>query len=314
MRFVAFFSALSVAAVSSGCAIHPLPEDVASPRNTTYYIVQKIRCEAKDAVRASAVDPLQQAALDKILARLVPGKPASPADITAIAATLRPGLRDLVLGYNFTFTISEGDGSSGAASFAFPFSNGSFALSLGLGEDKERKAERTFIITETASELLGDTEITDCADSENWKYPITGIIGLNEVVDTYVKLSGLGKGPTPNSRFYRTNKDLGNFVDTLSFTTSYNGSVQPRLTLNPVRNDFRLTSASANLGATRKDVHKVAIVLTSIGLGTSPGGARAFGAEGLGRGDEAGRAAAQNILLREQTKGILNDILENVEQ
>lgn len=314
MRFVAFLSALSVAALSSGCAIHPLPEDVATTRNTTYYIVQKIRCEAKDAVRASAVDPAQQAALDKILARLTAGKPPSAADITAIDATLRPGLRDLVLGYNFTFTISEGDGSSGAASFAFPFSNGSFALSLGLGEDKERKAERTFIITETASELLGDTEITDCADSENWKYPITGRIGLDEVVDTYVKLSGLGKGTATNSRFYRTNKDLGNFVDTLSFTTSYNGSVQPRLTLNPVKNDFRLTSASANLGATRKDIHKVAIVLTSIGLGTAPGGARAFGAEGLGRGDAAGRAAAKNILLREQTKGILNDILENVEQ
>src|SRR4051812_33466181 len=50
----------------AGCAIHPLPQDVTW--DTTYRIVQKIRCEARDALTALAVRGLRESTYPPTLA------------------------------------------------------------------------------------------------------------------------------------------------------------------------------------------------------------------------------------------------------
>jgi hypothetical protein len=47
--FIRLFAALATLSLFSGCAIHPLPEDVAGV--DTYYIVRQIRCETSEILR-----------------------------------------------------------------------------------------------------------------------------------------------------------------------------------------------------------------------------------------------------------------------
>jgi len=92
---------------------------------------------------------------------------------------------------------------AGSASglFQFPFSNGTFSLGVSAGEDKKRKNDRSFDLVEDFAQLLADRTLVCGAEGQNWKYPITGEIGLREVIETYVRLSGLKifTKPTPSS-------------------------------------------------------------------------------------------------------------------
>jgi hypothetical protein len=51
------------------------------------------------------------------------------------------------------------------------------------------------------------------------------------------------------------------FTDTLTFTTTWTGGLNPQLQINPVPKSFRLVNANVNLTAGRTDVHKVTISL-----------------------------------------------------
>ena len=79
----------------TGCAVHPLPEDVT--RRSTYDIVQSIRCEAKQAIMQHAPD----ASFDRA-----------------------------IVGYEFLFKITEHNDNSGGATFKYPFTNGVFTLAM----------------------------------------------------------------------------------------------------------------------------------------------------------------------------------------
>ena len=225
MRTIPFWLVSILAIGASGCSIHPLPDDVT--RDSTADIVSKIRCEAKKAINDHAAD----ARFDK----------------TAIA-------------YGFTFTITENNDASGDAIFTLPFTDGKFALKLAAGEDKQRQGDRNFQIVESFEELRK----ADCsveALSEHWRYPITGVIGLDEVIRTFVRLTNMDMLVTEE-------KKLSTFSDAVTFTTAFNASVNPSIELSPVVNKFKLTEASAALSADRTDVHKVNITLTPPGAPT----------------------------------------------
>ena len=136
----------------SACATHPIPDDVT--RDSTLNIVKKIRCEARKAIEEH--------------------DPKRVFDAIEIA-------------YNFKFTITENNNAGGSAIFSLPFTNGTFTLGIGAGEDRQRSGERNLLMAETFKDLRGE----DCrvqADRENWKYPITGTVGLKETIGTFVGL------------------------------------------------------------------------------------------------------------------------------
>jgi hypothetical protein len=216
VRIVRSLSALSLAFSVFGCAIHPLPDDVT--RYSTVDIVEKIRCEARVAIREHV----------------------NPND---------PRFKDGGIGYDFAFTITENNNGSGKAKFSFPFTDGKFSVDLGFGEDKQRQSERKFIIVDTFAQLrkarCGSAEL-----QEHWRYPITGSIGLSEVVATFVRLD-------------RPDRTIGAFTDTLVYKTRFGGTADPKIELNAVANQLRLTEASASLAANREDIHKVRVILKS---------------------------------------------------
>jgi hypothetical protein len=305
MQLGRFLCVLGVSSFWTACAIHPLPEDVT--RNSTVDIVQKIRCEARGAIilHASIDGPdFAEAKLQTLL--------RSPGDKEErIKALLKPAFRSAAIGYDFKFTINESDGSSASTTFTFPFSNGRFLLGLGGGEQKERKSDRSFDIVENFWEVLGQP-IEDCQpSSKNWKYPITGEIGLDEVLKTYVRITELAnlKGSLAKRQ---SDQDI-TFTDELTFTTSFNGRVDTSIDVNPVIHDLRLTRASASFGADRKDVHKVTVALvTDFRLPSAPRSLRSF-APLAGAGDNATKTQAKQNLFRRRTEGLLEN-LENLDE
>jgi hypothetical protein len=205
----------AIGAVLCGCSIHPLPEDVTGL--PTADIVHKIRCEARTAVL-------------KHLGR-------------------NDDYANGGIGYDFTFTMTETNNIGAGATFEFPFLSkfGTFSTDVAAGRDKKRETERKFIIAETFEELQG---LKGCLknDRENWTYPITGRIGLDEVVRTYFALD-------------RGGTELRSFSDQFAFTTTIGGSIKPGVELNPLAGQLRLTDASGSLVANRTDVHKMRVII-----------------------------------------------------
>ena len=271
------------------CTIHPLPDDIT--RETTVSIVEKIKCESRSALDVMSVRYFRQAGTskahnwanrlerDQLKTRDILGR--FPNDLSLMS---RKEKRELILKYgldqkglelfstikttsivfDFTFNITETNDNSINVEFRYPFLNpaGLFTLGLNGGKKLVRKAERKFKITTTA-EALAQEGLDDkyCdnmqAQHENLIYPITGKIGMEEVVTTFIELQ-LGISTPQNA------KEL---TDTLTFTTTLSATATPKISLDPITDQkFRLASAEGTFGETRVDIHKVAV---AIGFGTN---------------------------------------------
>jgi hypothetical protein len=217
-----------LAPVLIGCSTHPLPDDVS--RVSTYDIVQQARCEAKRAV------------LDH-------GQGINAA-----------------IAYEFTFDITELNHASGMVTFTQPFlTGGQFTLGAGAGVEGERGAKRNFKIVD----MFSDLRALDCSPEmlqKNWVYPMTGDIGVYEVVSTFVRLQSTAHLENPVGEMFV-------FGDTLTFTTTFMASLTPSVALNAVTDRFLLTAASADLHGHRTDIHEVI-------LGLSPQTTRSRSARG----------------------------------
>lgn len=223
--------AMMCAVLFTACSAHPLPEDVT--RRTTFDIVQKLRCEARDglesAVRAGWLDQTR--------------------------------LLNTFIGYDFTFDITESNNANGGLlEFLSPFQSGKLALEIKAGADRKRQNTRFFRAIELMADLRVDPDLVridgPCSMPErsNFIYPIAGRVGIDEVVTTYSKLRMAVK--------FRA-KEMLVFSDTLEFTTTFTAAVKPTLELNSVAGQFRLTKASINGDSQRIDKHKVAIAIAA---------------------------------------------------
>jgi hypothetical protein len=300
-----------------GCAIHPLPEDVTG--NTTYLIVQKLRCEARDALTALAVRALRESYNTRTLA-LADRLEAGDLNLTQMYQDPKhyrdfdPNLHDnfeifslSALAFDFTFAITENNDATAGANFRYPFAEGVFNLSVSGGSARERQNERKLKAGHTFYELyeLTNPEICRQIDSGggNLIYPMTGRIGLGEVINTFYLLN---RPYNPNLRppvdkygpvteAYQNRPDGGDIrdlTDTLMFTTTFNAGATPSITLNPITSQvFRLADATATASAKRSDVHKVAISLV---MGARPKSlAQARGLAGLRRVTAPGALGAK---------------------
>ena len=189
MRIFKFFLISISAFVLAACAIHPLPDDFS--RSNTYDIVQKIRCEARGGIIDIALTDAGRGQIDAFLNEPAARTEVRPARVERARRLLLADMQRAAIGYSFKFSITEDNNGSGAARFEMPFSNGSVSLGVDVGEDKRRKSERSFDLVEDFAQLLADASLHCGPGAPDWKYPITGEIGLNEVIKTYVRLADL---------------------------------------------------------------------------------------------------------------------------
>jgi hypothetical protein len=258
------FAAACIAAGVGGCAIHPLPEDVTGYR--TYDIVQKIRCEAREAVKS------------KLIAFLT--YPDSPPRTQEIGRELQDGRRSFknfdtgmldkttrryvdlyansAIAYDFTFDITEKNNLGGSLNLIYPFSVGTNTLGLGAGNNLQRENNRNFKISDNFHDLLLEVDDSYCLDvraGENWIYPITGTIGLKEMIDTFIDLNQSGN-------LIGKENTVPTMADTLEFQTMFSGSATPKIELSPAPNRLRVANASLMADASRLDKHKVIVALS----------------------------------------------------
>ena len=233
----------------AGCSIHPIPFD--SPGYRTIDIVKKIRCETKRA-------------LDKFYQK----------------EEFKRNLYDrMSIGYRFTFTITENNRIGAGAGLDFPVTKGTFTLGTSAGAERQRLGEREFTIVDTFREARDPKVCSVEATGENHAYPITGIIGLEEVVRTFLELQGLGIGKLPPVAFdlpprargmapkKKAKKDAApdgkteEFVETFEFTTTLKASVNPGVELKAISSRLAALDASATLAADRTDKHQLVVTL-----------------------------------------------------
>ena len=157
------------------------------------------------------------------------------------------------IAYEFTFDITEGNNTTADATWTLPYTlGGSFTLSANAGMNRTRHTNRNFKIVDTFEQLRQ----MPCADQrlrDDLVYPIAGDIGVYEVVQTFIRLQQV-YNPRSGQVF--------TFGDTLMFTTTLMGGLQPKLVISPLTDRFRLAAADANLAAGRNDIHTVTLTLS----------------------------------------------------
>lgn len=270
-----------------GCAIHPLPEDVTGA--STNDIVRKIRCEARDAVRAKLAAWLVNAPNDE-RARTVGAALSSGAmsldafttqGLTPNTAKYINYFAQSVIAYNFTFDMTELNNLDATVDLTNPLTRRTFTAALGAGIDRTRENTRTFTISDSFQRLVYQIHDDYCdgfTHEPNYIYPITGKVGIAEMIDTFVDLALFG-GLAPGSG---TGGSGGNasaasgargamqasktatqgplaMGDTIVFQTKLSGSVTPKIVLTPVGKSLQLADASLAAVASRTDVHKVIV-------------------------------------------------------
>jgi hypothetical protein len=255
----------------AGCAIHPLPEDVT--RETSYQIVQKIRCEAREALTNLSVQVLRKSDNPRTLAladRIAAGEltvtelfdnPVYRRDVDPKVHRHFNVFALSAVAWDFSFTGLEKNNNSANAGFrSLHGGTGTFTLGLKGGANFERQNERQVQFGDTFLELDDELNPEFCADAaagrRNFVYPITGKIGLQELFDTFVVISS--RDLDPNSP-----GGTKKFADVLSFKTTFTASADPKIVLSPGSSrSFRLVDASASVGAERTDTHKLTIAIS----------------------------------------------------
>jgi hypothetical protein len=248
-----------VAVLLAGCSLHPLPDDV-SPIPTEE-IVRSARCELRLGLFEEIEHVLNSRGITNWTARdigqnfgafviwLKDHVKKNPKNADLVAKLNLYG--NVAVAYDFDFKITEDNNSDASLGFKVPYTlTSSLALNASGSLHKQRFGDRAFKAQETFADMVSRNIwcVGFKPRERNILYPITGSIGLQKVVETFVSISEQGGG-----------KD--SFVDTITFTTTISGSVNPILTLAPVPRSFRLVNASGTFESDRTDIHKVVISL-----------------------------------------------------
>ncbi|MEA2860955.1 MAG: hypothetical protein QOC72_2994 [Methylobacteriaceae bacterium] len=309
--------AVATSVCVSGCAIHPLPEDVTFLN--TNAIVSHIRCEArtglKHATTAFLLNPkLPLPATTRLVAEDLANGRISYADfdpkkLDPFTSYYLQKYDNAAIAYDFTFDISEDNSAGANLDFLRTITHKTIGLAVTATNDRQRQTIRNFRVTDT----FGALRKTRFCDDEvptggNYIYPVAGTIGLDELIKTFIDLNEFNNLAGPDKK-----ETVPVLADTFSFLTMFGGSVTPSVTLAPVTSRFHLASASVPLGASRKDMHKVIIALsldpkTIRGLVFRPAGVLGLSPTYVGSGKTPAEERALVEIDNQKTINSLNNI------
>jgi hypothetical protein len=132
------------------------------------------------------------------------------------------------------------------------------------GVDRSRQNTRTFTVTDTFGDLVQKQNPSHCDGKivgPNYIYPITGQIGVEDLVQAFVYLSLFGNLASEEVTPGIVTKGPPTLVDALLFTTMISGEVNPQVTFAPIGRTLSVTQASLDLTSSRTDKHQVVIGL-----------------------------------------------------
>jgi DNA-binding cell septation regulator SpoVG len=246
-----------------GCSIHPLPDDVTHLR--TSEIVHHIRCEARTAIKRAIIDYFRKVNLtnfvDLLQQNVVPLEQLDlhlrelPADVRANIVKYERA----AITYDFTFDITEQNTIAAEVDFVNLLSHGTFTMPSKGTNDLQRQTVRLFRVNDSFGELiqLPSRRCTDDGSPENLIYPVSGSIGLGEMIETFVDLNEFQRLTGA-----KDTDTVPTMTDTFNFQTTISGSVAPQVTVTPLNHLFRVSGASLTASALRKDIHKVIVAMS----------------------------------------------------
>lgn len=264
------------------CGIHPLPEDV-TPLNTNAIVLQ-IRCEARDGLKNAFLAFLLNPNLkfpESTLAearRLANNEISftqfSPARLDPISRFYLAKYEQAAIGYDFQFDMTVRNGVTAGTDFTGIVPHRIVNASVGGSVDLARQTIRNFRITDTFGGLR---RMTTCDKGdrkfENYAYPVSGRIGLDELVMTFVDLNEFN-----NLAGEKGTKTAPVLADQFAFSTLLSASAGANVNLTPETPRFHLLRANFGAAGSRQDIHKVTIAM-SLDPATTPrfeGGSNAF--------------------------------------
>jgi hypothetical protein len=275
MRTRTLVLTLASALLGSGCAIHPQPKDVTGV--PTFEIVQRIRCETRQSVIALTLDYARSRDETRDIAQQLAAEfEANPDASTKLNPNLFPGeVRKTLtafwttgVAYNFKLDMTEINNADGSLNVASLFGRRLFGIALQAGLDRTRENTRTFTVTDNFGELVKG--LTGCKNElvgPNYIYPITGRIGVEDMIQEFVYMSIFGNLGAETTTAATVPKGPPTLVDALAFTTKISGSVNPTVAFSPVGKELGVTAAGVDLAASRTDLHQVVV-----GLALAPTG------------------------------------------
>lgn len=310
-------SAAACGLAVTACAIHPLPENVA--RLDTFAIVEKIRCEARDAVREAAAYFLENAKGDpyasdsgrKLREKTMDFADLDVASLGAFTRFFILKYENSAIAYDFTFDITEQNDLSTQIDLAGLISRGTISIPIKANNDRSRQTVRNFRISDKFGDLR---KLRACGAGEifaNYVYPITGTIGLREVVTTFIDLNENQSLTGP-----KDSQAVPLLADTFNFQTNFGGSLAPKIALSPIRPPLDVETATLTSVASRRDTHKVIVALS---LPVDPKSlppettARDFGViPGLRKARPRARSGAEQRALQELDYQVQRSIINNL--
>jgi hypothetical protein len=245
----------------AGCSIHPLPDDVT--RLATRQIVHHIRCEARTAIKHAIIDYLRKAGLTDFMNRIETNQfPFEELDrhLPELPAKVRANIvkyERAAITYDFTFDITEQNTVAAEVDFVNLLSHGTFTMPSKGTNDLQRQTVRLFRVNDNFGELIQLKSCTEDGSPENLMYPVSGTIGLGEMVETFVDLNQYQRLTGA-----KDTDTVPTMTDTFNFQTTISGSVAPQVTLTPLNHLFRVSGASLTASALRKDIHKVIVAMS----------------------------------------------------
>lgn len=198
---------LVAAFMAGGCAIVPATEDFS--RVDTLEIANRIKCEARDAVRGQIVGVIKRRAQpgsydERVVERLLAARDFQGID----RQRLHPESRNIlakfdpaVVTLDFTFNLSEENNANGLVGIGWPIHRGPLTITTSGAFNRTRQTLTTFRTQNDFRTLAYDISDDHCdfrllrdrttprqVPGPNPIYPITGEIGLDRQIRDFVNL------------------------------------------------------------------------------------------------------------------------------
>lgn len=325
------FTATVIASVVGACSVYPLPQETTGA--TTEQIVQHVRCEARDGLRATVLQALDTHYKDVFVRGRMKGPDLATKlredpsywhklSVDGFSGDAKEAFKyyeNSQIAYEFTLDLQESNTDTAGIKLSRNFTSKRVdTLDFGGISARGRSNKRNFNIVDTFGELALKVPDAYCNTpaTVNFVYPIVGSLPIHDLLRSYIETNEFhnlgGPGTTDFKAIFgtRSSPAVPQMGDTIIFTTRFTGSFGP--TFAPaaiVGAGFLPTSATFKTEDFREDKHQVIIVVS-----TSPEAAKldpvnprlapplAFGA-----GAGGSPAPARTTGLRPSSNGLLTD-------
>ncbi|MER2251507.1 hypothetical protein ABS772_16445 [Methylorubrum podarium] len=252
--------------LTSGCAIIPFTENAAGVNSQQ--ISEKIKCETRTALKRIVLDVIRDPRSDGAKSNASAANDIEKDDsilknknyFRRLSRDTRAALEKYdgaAIGFDFTFTMTENNSLQGNLNLLSTLGRGTDGLNFGASNTRERKNIENFRITKILSDFFQpNLRCDNYHGASNYIYPISGEIGIYEILKRFFDLNeggDLGISSTDKTSLYAV---------TVTFTTSFTGSVNPKITIIPIGKAYGIPDAGITAAATRSDIHTVIIALS----------------------------------------------------